>query len=442
MSKENLQPYKGARDFYPEDKRFQQWMFSTWKKVVERYGYVEYDAPILEPTELYLMKGSEEIVQEQTYTFQDRGDRSVTIRTEMTPSVSRMVAGRRQELPYPIRWYSIPNLWRYERMQRGRLREFWQLNVDIFGVENINAELEMIQISDDLLQAFNAKRSAYEIKVNSRVLVDKMLHEICGFDETQVIQLIRVIDRMNKMSVNEFAEAVHVIALDEDKTQKLISALRVESIEDLPEVFAKEKSVIELRSLIDAAKSQGIRNIVFDMSLMRGFDYYTDIVFEVFDTNPENNRSMFGGGRYDGLVAQFGVDPVPTVGFGMGDVTFKNFLESHKLVPDLSSATEVSIIIREATPIRDIQLLTRRMRDEQVNVSVDYSGNKVDKQFKTAMKREAQYALFIGPEELLNEQFVLKDLKTGKEEKHSLERTISIIKDRRRNRPSESTDLA
>lgn len=433
MSKKiSTQPYKGARDFYPEDKRLQQWMFATWKQVIEQFGYEEYDAPILEPTDLYLMKGSEEIVQEQTYTFKDRGDRSVTIRTEMTPTVSRMIAGRRQEIAYPARWYSIPNLWRYERMQRGRLREFWQLNVDVFGIESLQAEVEMIQIIDGIFQAFNAKRSSYVIKVNSRKLVNTLLSEVCGLNEMRSEQAIRVIDRKNKMSVSEFVEAINKVVLDEDKTNNLITALNVTSIDQLSEQLCTHQSVSDLQQLVMQVKSLGIQNVEFDLSLMRGFDYYTDIVFEAFDTNPENNRSMFGGGRYDGLVAQFGVESIPTVGFGMGDVTFMNFLESHKLLQDVKPKTEVMIIVRDDARVNNLQLLAKRMREEDVNVAIDFSGKKVDKQFKSAIKQGIPFALFVGEEEIKSEQYTLKDLVTNKEVKHGIERIISIVKDRRR----------
>jgi histidyl-tRNA synthetase len=429
--KVSTQPYKGARDFYPEDKRMQEWMFNKWKSVIERFGYEEYDAPILEPTDLYLMKGSQEIVQEQTYTFKDRGDRSVTIRTEMTPTVSRMIAGRRQEMAYPARWYSIPNLWRYERMQRGRLREFWQLNVDVFGIESLQAEAEMIQIVDGIFQAFKAKRSTYVIKVNSRKLVNSLLIELCELDELQSAQAIRVIDRMNKMSESEFLEAINKVVTDEVKAKKLITALKVTDIADLPEQFTDHESVIALKQLLSQVSALGMHNIVFDLSLMRGFDYYTDIVFEAFDTDPENNRSMFGGGRYDGLVAQFGVEPVPTVGFGMGDVTFMNFLESHKLLPDLKPVTEVIMLLREESVGSKVQQLATRMRENNVNVAIDFSGKKVDKQLKSAIKQGVRFALFVGEDDISAEQFILKDLVSGKEEKHGLERIIGIIKDRR-----------
>src|SRR5580693_9232630 len=172
--------YKGARDFYPEDKRLQKYMFGVWRTVCERFGYEEYNAPILEPLEIYLAKTGEEIVNEQTYVFEDRGGRKVVIRPEMTPTVSRMVAGRRQELAYPVRWYSIPNLWRYERPQRGRLREHWQLNVDIFGVDSAQPDVEIICLSFDIMKAFGASPGNFEIRVNNRRLVNYLLQHYLG----------------------------------------------------------------------------------------------------------------------------------------------------------------------------------------------------------------------------------------------------------------------
>src|SRR5688572_17238157 len=182
----STQPYKGARDFYPEDKRLQKYMFGLMRRVAERYGYEEYDAPILEPLDIYLAKTGDEIVNEQTYAFEDRGGRKVAIRPEMTPTVSRMVAARRQELGFPLRWYSIPNLWRYERPQKGRLREHWQLNVDIFGISGIQAEVELIQVADDILKAFGATHDMYNIRVNNRKLMDFILKDYLKLNPVQV----------------------------------------------------------------------------------------------------------------------------------------------------------------------------------------------------------------------------------------------------------------
>lgn len=432
MAKVSTQSYKGARDFYPEDKRLQKWMFDKWRSVVERFGYEEYDAPILEPTDLYLMKGSEEIVREQTYTFKDRGDRSVTIRTEMTPTVSRMVAGRRQELSYPARWYSIPNLWRYERMQRGRLREFWQLNVDMFGVGNVSAELEMLQVADELFREFKATRSSYVIKVNSRVLVNTMFEFVCSMNEEQTAALIRLTDKINKMTPAEFKKSVDKITKSSRTTDLIYKLLQTKSVKDLPSEISKSPSLIELTQLLKNCESLGIRNVEFDITLMRGFDYYTDIVFEAFDTNPENNRSLLGGGRYDGLVAQFGVEPVPTVGFAVGDVGFQNFLETHKLIPKLKPITELIIIIRDEESADGVLKISSELREMGVNVAIDYSAKKVDKQFKNALKTGVRYALFVGAEEISKQQYIIKDLQNGKEEIHSLQRIVTIVKDNRK----------
>lgn len=430
----STQPYKGARDFYPEAKRTQKYMFGVMRNVCERFGYEEYDAPILEPTELFASKTSDEIVNEQTYTFTDRGDRSVTIRTEMTPSVSRMVAGRRQELAYPARWYSIPNIWRYERPQRGRLREFWQLNVDLFGVSGVRADHEIIQVADSLMQAYGAKRDTYTIKLNSRQLINTLLKDILGEDETQTQSLIRLIDRMNKMDQAEFvaqADALFIPSQREvGKNDILFAFLKVKSLDELSDDLQKHESVAELKKLMKMLVDSKISNAVFDPTLMRGFDYYTDIVFEVFDADPENNRSMFGGGRYDGLVGLFGVEPIPTVGFGMGDVTLQNFLEAHKLVPELKSETDAHLIL-VGDVYEKAQNSINQLREMGINLAVDMSGRKPDKQLKSAVKNGAHFAIFIGEKELADDQLVIKNLHTGNEERHGVERTVSILKDYR-----------
>lgn len=431
----STQPYKGARDFYPEEKRMQKYVFNKMRLTCERYGYEEYDAPILEPTELYASKTSDEIVNEQTYTFTDRGDRSVTIRTEMTPSVSRMVAGKRQELAYPVRWYSIPNLWRYERPQRGRLREFWQLNVDVFGLSGLEAEHEIILLADDIMKAFGAKHDMYTIKLNSRQLINRLMHDILGLDETQSQTMIRLIDRMHKLDYGEFAGQVDGIfnprQRENGETEMLLGFLKSGNIGNLPAQLQLDPSVIQLQELMTLLKNSGVENIEFDPTLMRGFDYYTDVVFEVFDNNPDNNRSMFGGGRYDGLVGLFGVEPVPTVGFGMGDVTLQNFLESHNLMPKLHSEIDVYVVL-----IGDVyhqaQQPLAALRKMGLRVALDSTGRKTDKQIKSALKKDVHYVMFIGEKELSDEVYPIKNLHSGVEEKHGIDRLVSVIKDYRK----------
>lgn len=413
----STQPYKGARDFYPEDKRVQNYIFDTWRKAVRSFGYEEYDAPILEPIELYAAKSGEEIVTEQTYVFDDRGGRPVVIRPEMTPTVSRMVAARRQELPYPLRWFSIPNLWRYERPQRGRLREHWQLNVDIFGVSDISAEHELILVADSIMKAFGAKSSMYKIKVNSRVQMQSIFEQH-GLAADQQYSTIKLIDKKDKLDPAKFTASLAKV-LGEAKASEVLDS------------FQSAKANSEVQSLISLLNEAGISNVEYDPYLARGFDYYSDVVFEVFDTNPENSRSMFGGGRYDGLVGMFGVDPVPTVGFGMGDVTLLNFLQTHKLLPDLISETDVAVVLIGDT-YPQAQKLFSQMRDEGLNISVDATDRKIDKKLKAIDKKGVRYVLFVGESELESGQYPLKDLVTGDEEKHSIERIISIIQDFRR----------
>ncbi len=430
----STQPYKGARDFYPDDKRLQKYMFKTIRKVVEKYGYQEYDAPVLEPTELYTSKTSDEIVNEQTYTFDDRGGRSVTIRTEMTPTVSRMVAAKRQELAYPVRWYSIPNLWRYERPQRGRLREFWQPNVDIFGVEGIEADHEIIMVADAVLQGFKAQRDMYEIKLNSRRLMDTLFDEHLKLSKTQSETLARLIDRMHKMDYAEFVSKVEAIfrpSQRETGTPQLLAFLGAKSFDDIPNDLAQLDAAKQVRKLMQLLASSGVTNVVFDPTLMRGFDYYTDIVFEVFDTNPENNRSMFGGGRYDGLVTMFGVKPISAVGFAMGDVTLQNFLEAHGLMPRLRPETDLYVVMI-GDVYEEAQGMLANLRYMGLKVAVDTTGRKADKQIKTAVKQGVRYALFIGEKELSTGRYMFKDLETGTEERHSAERVVSMIRDYRK----------
>lgn len=429
----STQPYKGARDFYPEDMRIEKYMTSGMRRVAERFGYEEYDAPILEPIELYMAKTGDEIVNEQTYVFQDRGGRTVTLRPEMTPSVSRMVAGRRQELAYPLRWFSIPNLWRYERPQRGRLREHYQLNVDIFGVESLDAEAEIIQVADGVLKEFGATHDMYAIRLNSRKMMTYIMREYLELSDVQAHTLFRLIDRKAKMPHDEFAAAVDAVFTpsqrDAGSSEKLLQILETRQFDQLPELVRAQKPAQRLRELMAVLEQMRITNCVFDITLMRGLDYYTDIVFEVFDNDPENSRSMFGGGRYDGMVGLFGVEPVPTVGFGMGDVTLRNFLETHDLIPTLRPETDVYIICIGDTAHR-AQPVIKELRDAGVNVARGTDA-KLDKQIKTASKKGIHYVMFIGDKELNEEQFTLRNLLTGNEERHGVSRIVSIIKDYR-----------
>lgn len=431
----SIQPYKGARDFYPEDMRVRNYVFDVWRRAVAGFGYEEYDAPILEPVELFAAKSGDELVNEQSYNFVDRGGREVMMRPEMTPSVSRLVAGRRQELPLPIRWFSIPNCWRYERPQKGRGREFYQLNVDLFGVEESTAEIEMIQIVDSIMKGFGAKADMYEIRVNSRMLMNYLLADYLGLSEVEQKTVARLIDRKDKMEEAEFIallDAALAPSLRESGvSNKLLSILNTEKIDQLPKELLDQPSMQNVNSILATLADFGIANTVFDIKLMRGLDYYTDFVFEVFDTDPDNRRAMFGGGRYDGLVSYFGVDPIPTVGFGMGDMVLLEFLNSRQLLPDMKPATDV-VLIPIGETMNACQKLAVELRQMGVRVALDSTKRKTDKQLKSAIKSGVSYVMFVGEQEVENGQYKLKNLDKGTEEAHSVQRIVSIVKDRRK----------
>ena len=428
----STQPYKGARDFFPEDKRLQKALFAKLRQAVESFGYEEYDAPILEPLDIYLAKSGEEIVNEQTYTFTDRGGREVVIRPEMTPTVSRMVAARRQELGYPLRWYSIPNLWRYERPQRGRLREHWQLNVDLFGVADTAAELEMIQVVDAIYKNYGATSDMYVIQLNSRPLIDDLLLEYLVLDNTQAHAIGKLIDRMHKLPRDEFIAKVDAVLTAEQRAagavEKLLGVLDCQAIKDLPAALRSTPAVTELETVITTLQASGIVNVRYDATLMRGFDYYTGIVFEVSDTHPDNNRSMMGGGRYDGLVGLFGVEPVPTVGFGLGDATLANFLELHELLPKLQSETQLYVVQVGEVDKPAVQALAGRLRQAGHNIAVDISGRKLGDQLKTATKKGLDQCLIVGPEELASGDYSLKNLTTGDSQTVTEQQLIVLLR--------------
>ncbi|MDB5225760.1 MAG: hisS [Candidatus Adlerbacteria bacterium] len=392
------EPYKGVRDFYPEQYASLKYIFDTWRSVVEKIGYVEYEASILEPSELYRTKGSEneEMVNEQTYTFVDRGEREVTLRPEMTPTVARMVAGKRRELGFPLRYYSIPNCFRYERMQRGRLREFWQLNVDLFGSRSTAADAEILAVSYGIMMAFGATESDFVIKVGSRSAINGLVAEL-GLSEETTKKLFALLDRKAKMPGEEFSHALSDLSVPESR------------------LFDHEPPE-EISKMLEQFKDAGINNIVYDPSVVRGFAYYSGMVFEVFDTHPENNRALFGGGRYDNLTQLFDDEPLPGVGFGMGDETIRLFMEVRGLIPPYKSPTHVYLATPAPEMAYELQTFAGELRRAGVNVAVDFGEKKLGDQIKTAAKHKIAWLMVVGPDELERGQFTARNLETGHEE--------------------------
>jgi histidyl-tRNA synthetase len=386
-------PYKGVRDFYPEDMAVQEYIFNTWKKTAESFGYEQYGASVLEPADIYKAKSGEEIVNEQTYTFIDRGKREVTLRPEMTPTVARMVAARKRELGLPLRWYSIPNLFRYEQPQRGRVREHWQLNVDLFGVDSVEADAEIISLAYQVMKNFGAKDEDFEIRISGKEILDQEAIRY-GLTPEKKKALQSLKDKAGKMPGEEYQR----------KLKEIVGDNHTES-----------KASPQLKALLEKLNESGISNATFDANIVRGFDYYTGMVFEIYDTNPANRRALFGGGRYDDLTSLFGGDKVPAVGFGMGDVTIRDFLETHRLLPAQKSATEIHICTLDERFIPDAKALAVKLRAKGTAVSVNLTTKKIGDQIGWADKHRIPKIIVIGEEEVKTAKYKVKTLATGEE---------------------------
>lgn len=407
-AKVSTESYKGVRDFYPADWAKLSAVFEQARTVLRARGYEEYQASPLEHSELYESKGNEEILNEQTFTFEDRGGRRVTLRPEMTPTLARMVAARRRELVFPLRWFSIGNRFRYERPQKGRLREFFQTDVDLIGLPEGEADFEIVTLAADILKSFGATERDFSIRINSRKLI-RLASEAVGLtDEEGARAYWQLIDRKNKMSKEEFEAA-----------RKEFSADPLAEIERATtEPVAEEKK--RIFGMIEELKERGVKNVSFDPSIIRGFDYYTGIVFEVNDTSPENPRALFGGGRYDGLVSLFGGEPLPAVGFAFGDVTLLDFLETHRLMPNTATAPQLFIGTPSPDDIGAAQAFAAELREAGVRTFVNLTEKKIGDQIKDAVRRFIPYFVAYGKDEMKSKKARLKELASGKEKRMPL----------------------
>lgn len=418
MNKENLSTdsYKGVRDFYPNEMAIQRYIFSTWSKTAESFGFECYDASILEPSELYKSKGveNEEIVNEQTYTFIDRGKREVTLRPEMTPTAARMVAGKRRDLKFPLRWYSIPNLFRYERPQRGRLREHWQLNCDMFGADHYTADVEIIALAHQVLLDFGATPDMFEILINDRQEMNDLYRELGITDPSIITAVTRLTDRKKKISNEEYQQALLEIIPSSETVARLITL-----IED-------SKGT---NQVVEGLRALGITNARVDRTIARGFDYYTGTIFELVDLHPDNNRSMLGGGRYDNLTSMFSAEPISGIGFGMGDVTMHDFLVTHELLPSTihSTAPTLMIIPTNSELNLEAQKIAAVFRTHNISVATDIGTKKIGKKISDAADRSVSYTLVIGTDELSSGVFTLKNLSLGTSEPGTLEDLLTHL---------------
>ncbi|MGH3516017.1 MAG: histidine--tRNA ligase [Haloechinothrix sp.] len=403
-------PYRGTRDFLPAEMSVRTQVFHALYEVIERYGYGRYDGPILEPVEMYEAKSSREIVEQQLYTMTDRGGRRLALRPEMTPSVARIIAGNAGSLQFPVRWYSHPNCHRYERPQRGRVREHWQINVDMFGSDNAAVEIEFFEMIHDMMAALGAIPDMWVLRVNDRVLLDSMLTDVVGVPADAVRDVSSLVDRWEKYDAGKLAADAAEIGLTDKQFARLSEAVAAGTalLDEFPDEVKNRSRLVEVM------RDNTVRELItYDPLIVRGFDYYTSTVFEVFDQHPDNRRSLFGGGRYDNLVGLYSSQRIPGFGFGMGDVTLFDFLDAHGLTPEPRSDVDVVVIPLDEDLSAVARQVARSTRAAGLRATTTLDSRKLGKEIQRAVKSGAFAIVIVGRDEVNDGQVTVRDLRTG-----------------------------
>ncbi len=423
-----LKPYRGTRDYYPNDFKKLSYIFSIWREACIAFGYEEYLGPLVEYKELYTQKqaSGDEISNKQLYWFVDQGGREIAIRPEMTPTVSRMVGAKIESLPKPVRWFSIANFMRYERPQKGRSREFFQLNVDSFGVRSTLVDAELVELAIFIMDLFGATEEMYEIRLNNRKWFNYYVREVLGV-ESNLQPIARVIDNIEKFSEDENRQKLESLGLDKSAVDALLN-IAGQDLNEVRKFGDKSEGAKELIELIDLLNSRGYYNVVrYDGSLVRGFDYYTGNVFEQFDKHKDNNRSMFGGGRYDKLVGLYSGKDVPASGLAPGGDTTQLFLDNWNLWPEDVSSIDVLVTVAGKEYVEDSWDLASALRDIGLNVET-YMGESfnLSKQLDYANKKNIAMVAILGQEEIERGTFIWKNMNSGRQQEIPLE---DLIKD-------------
>jgi histidyl-tRNA synthetase len=421
MSKE-FQRLPGFRDFPPEDLAVRSHVFAAWRRVARRYGFLEYDGPPLEQLELYVEKSGQEIVG-QLYNFRDKGDRDVALRPEMTPSLARILAERSRALPKPIRWFSIPQLFRYERQQKGRLREHYQWNVDVVGEEGVTADAEVLAVGIDGLRALGLTETDVRARVSDRRLLSALLGA-AGVDESRRMAAFAVIDKVERESPEKSRDRLMAETGVSATEASAILDLLGGTLDDVAGHFAGRddvgREIARLRDYLGILDAMGLGGFVeLDLKIVRGLAYYTGIVFELFDRKGEM-RAICGGGRYDRLLELVGGEPLPAVGFGMGDVVLTDLLRERNLLPDTARSLDY-FVVTVADDLRPRALaLAHALRDKGKSVSYALKTQGVGKQFKAAGTEGAREVITLGPDEVARGVAKVKNMASGEEREVSL----------------------
>lgn len=432
-------PIKGMDDFYPSDMRLVNFICDVLKDVAELYCYEEYETPLLEPIEIFEAKSSAELVNEQSYIVEKKEGVRLILRPEITPSLARMVAKKNQELKKPIRWYSIPKCYRYEETQKGRRREFIQFNLDILGEDNLYAELEIFNIIIDLLTNFGATAEQFQIYYNNRRFIDAICKFILNVPNNQIPLVYKTLDKSDKLEEKEFEKFVIDSFQNEYIVQGILKLKESKSLDellmkfkDIPEDFYKSKGYIELTNLERMVKDAGISEFCsFSSKVVRGLDYYTGTVFEVFDTGKENIRAIFGGGRYDDLLSLFSEESLSGIGFGMGILMLSLFLKTYDLLPDFINErenTDTVYIISINEKVAPYALkIAKKIREEDFPCIVDYKFKNLKSQLSKASELGVLITLIVGDKEAEENKVTIKNLATNEQKTVNVKSLIEEI---------------
>ncbi len=408
MTRKIIQPIKGTRDFYPEDMAIRNWLYNKMREVSESFGYQEYDGPFIESLELYAAKSGDELVKEQSFVFPDRGGDLITLRPELTPSLARMVAQRQKELAFPLRWWSFGPFWRYEKPQKGRSREFFQWNVDLIGVGTPEADAEITAIIATFFRKVNLSSDEVSIFVNNRRLMENELFAI-GIPQQLHSQTFKLIDRREKMKPSEWEAYSKEIGLDDVQITKLNDILENQDL------WQKSEELVRFFACLDTL---GARDYVkFAPYIIRGLDYYTGTVFEAHSLTGNIQRAILGGGRYDNLLADVGGEPLPGVGFAMGDVVITLLLKQTGHLPANISNIPAPILVTafDQDHLLDSFALATELRNYHLNVLCYPQPDKLTKQFRFADRIGVQIVIVLGPDEIVNHNVTIKNLQSGEQ---------------------------
>ena len=414
------QGVRGTRDFYPEDMRLRNWLFERFHSAARSHGFEEYDAPVLESEELYTRKAGEEIVG-QLYNFEDKGGRKVALRPEMTPSLARMVMARAGALALPIKWYSIPQCWRYERTQRGRGREHYQWNVDIWGMNGIEADAELLSVLVQFFDSVGLSSEDLVIRISSRKVLEEVLGSL-GLEGEIFAQTCIIVDKMDKLPEDVIEAQLSDLGLSSESISTIRSVLGITDMQSLSSSLSSDsEALIELQSLFSLCDSYGISDWVsFDASVVRGLAYYTGPVFEAHD-RAGNLRAICGGGRYDKLIGTLGGNDLPATGFGFGDMVVMELLADKGLLPELSTGVS-DVVFGMGAELRGAAMqVAAKLRSAGRTVDLVLEDKKMKWVFKHAERCGATRLVMVMPDEWAEGKVRIKDLDTGEESTVAME---------------------